>query len=234
MQAPDIGHWYPRWEFRASQTYCTRPPDRFWPGPITRLGLWYPQHLAGATAVKQAYAVSGQLRCPGTIRKIPEPPTSGKLFTGSGRNLEPHAKGPPSRLQWVSNSGILILGRWYPRILVIHRTWVPPTSIRPRPQLLSHPTVSQANFAAPALSDESQNHPRQESYPQEAFGLWNPTPNYRRVAHNRFRTLEPRVSDVGTPEYCLSTGPGYPLLIIESIILLIAGGSKVRTCFSSV
>jgi hypothetical protein len=62
-------------------------------------------------------------------------------------------------------------------------------SIWPGLQRLSKPTPSQANSAAPATSEKSQNHPRQESYSQEAVGIWNPTPKDRRVARNGFRTL---------------------------------------------
>jgi len=70
------------------------------------------------------------------------------------------------------------------------RTLVPPPSaeasaIEPR-------QAGSGHFRSPSSIGKWRDHPRQESYPQEALGLWNPSPNDRRVAHNPF-------SDSGTP-----------------------------------
>jgi hypothetical protein len=134
---------------RAPPAYRTHAVRRFWPRHVARLGLWYPQRSAEATAVEPSGAGSGHFRCPA-----------------------------PSE-----NPGTTHVRK------VIHR--------------------KRSDFGTPRqMTAESLT---------TGFGLWNP-----------------ESSDVGTPKYWLSTGLWYPLLIIESNTLLIAGGSKVRTCFSSV
>jgi hypothetical protein len=84
-----------------------------------------------------------------------------------------------------------------------------------------------ANTFSPIRPSGSPRYARFENL------LWDPSPKFHRVVHKLFRTLGPRFSDAGTPGYWLSTGLWYPLLIIDSNILPIAGGSKVRSCFSN-
>ena len=93
------------------------------------------------------------------------------------------------------------------------------------------PRLSQLVLGSAAVNPKVG--PRQKFIQRGRSDFGTPSSDVRQVAHKPFRTLEPQFSDVSTPEYWLSSGLKYPLLIIKSNILLIAGGPKVRTCFST-